>query len=59
MMSIRKRPSLTTQSFFWILEALAEVDILEVQSPAVLVYNLDYRHETVSKNSANRLTEAS
>ena len=38
-----------TRSAYHILEALAEVDTLEVQSPSVIAYNLDYRQATVSR----------
>lgn len=48
-MSIRERPSWMTRDDLRILEALADPDILEVQSPAIVAYNLDLTRPHVSK----------
>lgn len=52
-MSIRDRPNWMSREDYRILEALADPDILEIQSPAVIAYNLDMTRPHVS----NRLRE--
>ena len=48
-MAVRDRPDWMTRSDFYILQALGDAEILEVQSPTIVAYNLDLSREYVSK----------
>lgn len=61
IVAIRDRPDWMTRSDYYILRALDNTEILEVQSPTVIAYNLDLSREYVSKRlgilSEHKLTE--
>lgn len=52
-MSIRERPNWMSREDYRILEALSDPEILIVQSPSIIAYNLDMTRPHVS----NRLRE--